>query len=62
MHCQTLQTKCNTALQHLVCRVVQSLQTNHMQMSIIEVTSAYGHFNDTRLHMAGMQTLHNSAY
>ena len=27
-----------TAPQHLVCRVVQSLHTNHMQMSIIEVS------------------------
>ena len=25
-------------------------------------TSAYEHFNDTHLHMGGMQTLHNSAY
>ena len=25
-------------------------------------TSAYEHFNDTRLHMADMQTLHSSAY
>ena len=45
-----------SALQHLVCRVVQSLHTNHMQ------TSAYGRFNDTHLHMVGMQTLHISAY
>ena len=34
-----------TAPQHLVCRVVQSLHTNHMQMSIIEV------FICRRLHM-----------
>ena len=34
-----------TALQHLVCRVVQSLHTNHMQISIIEV------FICRRLHM-----------
>ena len=26
-----------TVPQHLVCRVVQSLHTNHMQMSIVEV-------------------------
>ena len=54
-----------TVPQHLVCRVVQSLHTNHMQMSIIEV------FICRRLHMNtsmiliciwGMQTLHNSAY
>ena len=25
-------------------------------------TSAYEHFNNTHLHMVGMQTLHNSAY
>ena len=35
----------NTAPQHLICRVVQSLHTNHMQMSIIEV------FIRRRLHM-----------
>ena len=29
-------TEC--AQQHLICRVVQSLHTNHMQMSIIEVS------------------------
>ena len=34
-----------TAPQHLVCRAVQSLHTNHMQMSIIEV------FICRRLHM-----------
>ena len=34
-----------TAPQHLVCRVVQSLHTNHMQMSIVEV------FICRRLHM-----------
>ena len=32
------------------------LANSHMQ------TSAYEHFNDTRLHMVGMQTLHSSAY
>ena len=57
----------NTAPQHLVCRVVQSLHNNHMQMSIIEVSMcrrlhAYEHFNDTHLHMVVMQTLYNSAY
>ena len=36
---------CITAPQHLVCRVVQSLHTNHMQMGIIEV------FICRRLHM-----------
>ena len=56
-----------TVPQLLVCRVVQSLHNNHMQMSIIEVsicmqTSAHGHFNDTHLHMVVMQTLYNSAY
>ena len=35
----------NTAPQHLVCRAVQSLHINHMQMSIIEV------FICRRLHM-----------
>ena len=35
----------HTAPQHLVCRVVQSLHINHMQMSIIEV------FICRRLHM-----------
>ena len=35
-----------TAPQHLVCRVVQSLHTNHMQMSIVEV------FICRRLHMS----------
>ena len=35
----------HTAPQHLVCRVVQSLHTNHMQMSIVEV------FVCRRLHM-----------
>ena len=35
----------DTAPQHLVCRVVQSLHTNHMQMSIVEV------FICRRLHM-----------
>ena len=34
-----------TAPQHLVCRVVQSLHTNHIQMSIVEV------FICRRLHM-----------
>ena len=34
-----------TAPQHLVCRVVRSLHTNHMQMSIVEV------FICRRLHM-----------
>ena len=53
------------AAQHLVCRVVQSLHTNHMQMCIIEVhlqSSAHGHFNDIPCHMFDMQTQHNSAY
>ena len=41
-----------TKPQHLVCRVVQSLHTNHMQMSIIEVSickraSAYDCYADT---------------
>ena len=35
----------DTTPQHLVCRVVQSLHTNHMQMSIVEV------FICRRLHM-----------
>ena len=35
-----------TAPQHLVCRVVQSLHTNHMQMGIVEV------FVCRRVHMA----------
>ena len=35
----------STAPQHLVCRVVQSLHTNHVQMSIVEV------FVCRRLHM-----------
>ena len=39
-----LQAGCTTP-QHLVCRVVQSLHTNHMQMSIVEV------FICRRLHM-----------
>ena len=56
-----------TVQQHLVCRVVQSLHTNHMQMSIIEVSICRRlHMDtsiiDTHLHMVGMQTLHNSAY
>ena len=50
-----------TAPQHLVCRVMQSLHINHMQMGIIEVFTSE-HFNDTHLHMVDMQTLHNSAY
>ena len=41
----TLQNGEFTAPQHLVCRVVQSLHTNHMQMSIVEV------FICRRLHM-----------
>ena len=53
----------NTAPQHLVCRVVQSLHINHMQMSIIEVFICRRlHFNNTHLHMVDMQTLHSSAY
>ena len=42
---EDLQSYVFTAPQHLVCRVVQSLHTNHMQMSIVEV------FVCRRLHM-----------
>ena len=53
----------STLCHHLVCRVVQSLHTNHMQMSINIQMSAYGHyFNNAHLHMVGMQTLYNSTY
>ena len=38
-----------TAQQHLVCRVVQSLHTNHMQMSIIEVSICRHPHMDTSL-------------
>ena len=41
----TTTTDSGTAPQHLVCRAVQSLHINHMQMSIIEV------FICRRLHM-----------
>ena len=40
-----LNTTVRTAPQHLVCRAVQSLHINHMQMSIIEVSIC------RRLHM-----------
>ena len=40
-----IQFQTHTALQHLVCRAVQSLHINHMQMSIIEVSIC------RRLHM-----------
>ena len=38
-----------TVQQHLICRVVQSLHTNHMQMSIIEVSICRHPHMDTSL-------------
>ena len=38
-----------TAPQHLVCRVVQSLHTNHMQMCIIEVSICRRQHMDTSM-------------
>ena len=42
-------TCAHTAPQHLVCRVVQSLHTNHMQMSIIEVSICRRQHMDTSM-------------